>query len=348
MVDGPRGGRRKALAWTLFMVGLAGAGALVVVFGAGDVLDAVRRVGWGIAAVCAWRAVPLLASTLAWRALIPARHRIRFSGLLAQRWIAESANNLLPVAQMGGDVIRARLAHRRGVPSEHAVASVVGDVTAGLLTQVIFAFVGLALLASSGNGSGRTLLGLGAGVLLLVAMLAGFAWFQRSKLFGKLTERARRWMGKGDSAPEERAALETAIARLYADRRAIMAACAFRLAAWILGAFEVWLVLRFMGVDAGPGEALVLESLGQVARTAGFLVPGALGVQEGGLVLLGSLTGMFPETSLALSLVKRAREIVTGAPGLAAWQIEEARLRRLSARAPATEPDARSPRPTRA
>ena len=348
MVDGPGGGRRKVLAWTLLVVGLAGAGALVVVFGAGDVLDAVRRVGWGILAVCAWRAVPLLASTLAWRALIPARHKIRLSVLFAQRWIADSANNLLPVAQMGGDIIRARLAHHRGVPSEHAAASVVGDVTVGLLTQVIFAFVGLAILVSNGQGSRQGFIGLGAGVLLLVAMLAGFAWFQRSKLFGKLTERVLRWTRNRESAPEERAALETAIARLYADRRAFIAACAFRLAAWILGAFEVWLALRFMGVDAGPLEALVLESLGQVARTAGFLVPGALGVQEGGLVLLGSLTGLSPETSLALSLVKRAREIVSGAPGLAAWQIEEARLRRLSATAPVTDPDARSPRPTRA
>ena len=348
MVDGSRGGRRKALAWILLMAGLGGAGALVVVFGADDVLDAVRRVGWGIAVVCAWRLVPLLASTLAWRGLIPAPDRIRFAALLFQRWIAESANNLLPLAQVGGDIIRARLAHRRGVPAEQAGASVVGDITAGLVTQVIFAIVGLALIVSSGNGSGRVLLGLGGGVLVLVAMLAGFAWFQRSRHFGKLTERFLGMMGDRESAPEDRAALETAIDRLYAARRSFIAACAFRLAGWILGAFEVWIALRFMGVDAGPGEALILESLGQAARTAGFLVPGALGVQEGGLVLLGSLVGLPPGTSLALSLVKRAREIVTGAPGLVAWQIEEARLRSLSARAPAPGPDARSPRPTRA
>jgi putative membrane protein len=348
MVDGSRGGRRKALAWILLMAGLAGAGALVIVFGADEVLGAVRRVGWGIAVVCAWRVVPLLASTLAWRALIPLPGRIRLAALGFQRWIAESANNLLPLLQVGGDIVRARLALRRGVPADQAAASVVGDITAGLVTQVIFAIVGLSLIVSRGNGSGRVLLGLGGGILVLVAILAGFAWFQRSRFFGKVTERLLGMMGARESAPEERAALERAIDRLYADRRAFIVACAFRLAAWTLGAFEVWIALRFMGMEAGPGEALVLESLGQAARTAGFLIPGALGVQEGGLVLLGSLVGLSPETSLALSLVKRAREIVTGVPGLAAWQIEEARLRSLSARAPASGPDARSPRPTRA
>src|SRR4029453_2556067 len=98
------------------------------------------------------------------------------------------------------------------------------------------------------------------GVLLLLGMLCGFAWFQRSKLFGKLIERLRRTMGHRESAPEERVALETAIGRLYADRRTFIVACSFRLAAWLLGAFEVWLALRFMGVAAGPREALVLES----------------------------------------------------------------------------------------
>jgi putative membrane protein len=348
MVEGSRRGRRKALAWTLCLIGLAGASVLVVVFGAKDVLDAVRRVGWGIAAVCAWRAIPLVLSTNAWRALLPHPHRLRFPILLLERWIAESANNLLPLAQVGGDVVRARLARLRGVPLEQAVASVVGDITAGLLAQVLFAFAGLALLLSRGDGSGRTLLGVGLGVAVLVGMVAGFARFQRSRLFRRLSERFLGLLGDVDDAARSGAAIEEAIRRLYADRRAFIAGCALRLGAWVLGAAEVWIALRFMGMEAGLREALILESLGQAARTAGFLIPGALGVQEGGYVLLGTLIGLPPEASLGLSLVKRAREIVTGAPGLAAWHIEEARLRAAAARGSAPSTDAPSPRATRA
>jgi len=62
--------------------------------------------------------------------------------------------------------------------------------------------------------------------------------------------------------------------------------------------------------------ALLLESLGQAIRGAAFAVPGALGVQEGGYLLLAPLAGLPPDAALALSLAKRAREILLGLPGL--------------------------------
>jgi hypothetical protein len=63
-------------------------------------------------------------------------------------------------------------------------------------------------------------------------------------------------------------------------------------------------------------NALLLESLGQAIRGAAFAVPGALGVQEGGYLLLAPLVGLPPDMALALSLAKRAREIILGLPGL--------------------------------
>jgi uncharacterized membrane protein YbhN (UPF0104 family) len=63
-------------------------------------------------------------------------------------------------------------------------------------------------------------------------------------------------------------------------------------------------------------NALLLESLGQAIRGAAFAIPGALGVQEGGYLLLAPLAGLPPDTALALSLAKRAREMLLGIPGL--------------------------------
>ncbi|MDX6769446.1 MAG: TIGR00374 family protein, partial [Elusimicrobiota bacterium] len=64
-----------------------------------------------------------------------------------------------------------------------------------------------------------------------------------------------------------------------------------------------------------------LESLGQAVRAAAFAIPGALGVQEGGYLVLGGLLGIAPDTALALSLTKRFRELVLGLPGLLVWQL---------------------------
>jgi len=74
---------------------------------------------------------------------------------------------------------------------------------------------------------------------------------------------------------------------------------------------------------------LLLESLGQAIRGAAFAIPGSLGVQEGGYLLLAPLVGLPPDAALALSLAKRAREIVLGLPGLVYLHLCERGWRRL-------------------
>jgi hypothetical protein len=69
---------------------------------------------------------------------------------------------------------------------------------------------------------------------------------------------------------------------------------------------------------------VILESAALAIRGAAFLVPGAVGVQEGGFILLGNLLGISGEIALAVSLLRRARELALGIPGLIAWQLLEA------------------------
>ena len=81
----------------------------------------------------------------------------------------------------------------------------------------------------------------------------------------------------------------------------------------------------FMGNPVSFREALILESLTMAVRVVGFVIPGALGVQEGGFLLVGGLLGLSPEICLALSLVKRARDLLLGVPALAGWHFLEGR-----------------------
>ena len=60
-------------------------------------------------------------------------------------------------------------------------------------------------------------------------------------------------------------------------------------------------------------------------RSAVFPVPGALGVQEGGYVVIGNLLGIPGDAAFALSLIARVRELILGIPGLICWQMIEAR-----------------------
>jgi glycosyltransferase 2 family protein len=56
-----------------------------------------------------------------------------------------------------------------------------------------------------------------------------------------------------------------------------------------------------------------------------IFVPGAIGVQEAAYAVLGPVFGLAVPAALALSLLKRARDIVLAIPILLAWQAEEGR-----------------------
>ena len=68
---------------------------------------------------------------------------------------------------------------------------------------------------------------------------------------------------------------------------------------------------------------LTRESLMHAIRGAAFIIPGGLGAQEGGLVLLCAIFALPPEQAIALSLVRRAVDVVLGTPSLLAWQVLE-------------------------
>jgi uncharacterized membrane protein YbhN (UPF0104 family) len=84
-----------------------------------------------------------------------------------------------------------------------------------------------------------------------------------------------------------------------------------------------------MGQDIALLDAIMIEGLLSAARTVGFLLPAGLGIQEGALLLLCGWAGVPGHVALALALVKRARELGVGLPGLVAWAVlERPKLRR--------------------
>jgi hypothetical protein len=71
-------------------------------------------------------------------------------------------------------------------------------------------------------------------------------------------------------------------------------------------------------------QARVIESLMQAIRGGAFAIPGALGVQEGGLVANANLR-FCQSRLLSMSLIKRVPDFVFGAPSLLGWQALEDR-----------------------
>jgi len=119
--------------------------------------------------------------------------------------------------------------------------------------------------------------------------------------------------------------VDRTLREIYQRRVDVVACIAWQLAGWIAGAAEIWLALYFLGAPVRLLDALVIEALIQAISSAAFVVPGALGVQEAGFLVIGAALGLDAPTSLALAAARRLRDVVIFLPGLAAWQWFETR-----------------------
>jgi len=297
----------------------------------GEVLAAVVAAGWGILWISALRVVTLATDAAGWRALWLGAAWPSPARLLVYRWIGESVNSLLPVAQVGGHVVRARLLGRSQGDFVAAGAATIVDFTAGIFTQAVYTALGIALLLRVArarvNGLNEALI---AALVLLVAGLVTLYVVQRGRMLGKvvvlfqkaLAGNLRSMAGQLHTGAH---ALDGAVNELYGRYGSLVRCVAWRMLTWLLHTGETWLIMRYLGAPVSWGEALILESLGTAVRNAAFAVPAGLGAQEGGFLLLGGALGISPPLCLALSLAKRARELIVGLPALAAWAWLEGR-----------------------
>ena len=308
------------------LAGLTTVVFLVIYRGAANVFGTLAAAGWGLLFTTLLHAIPLTFSAKAWQTLI-AGSPTRLLHVIGVRWIREGINNLLPVAQIGGDFVGARLLTFLGVPGGVAGGSTIVSLTMEVLAQFLFTLFGLGLLfLMLGGREEETLFWMFLALLMILPMLFGFFLAQRVGFFrlvenfcNKLTKKMQmEWLALG-----ELRGLHEAIQAIYRSPRALSTSVFYHFLSWIAGTGEVWFVLYFMGYPVSIWDALVLESLGKAARSAGFLVPGGLGVQEGGFMLLAPLLGLTPEVGLALSLAKRVRELALGGGALLAWHAIE-------------------------
>src|SRR5215467_1792654 len=318
------------IAW---LIGIAVVIGLVIWSGIDAIAHAVASVGWGILAVLMVRVITVSVAGVGWRLLFPAHSHPGLGTSVLVRFIREAANALLPLMQVGGDLIGARLIMFGGVAGPLAAASIIVDILLQAVTQFLFACIGVAVLIALGAGDGlaRTI----ASALVVAALLlGGFYLAQR-----RAGQRILQWIMNGLAGDRQWRVLGTidavyeALATIYAGRLRLVLSSLVHMLGWLIGVAEVLVVFAFMGNPVGLAEAIVIESLLHAVRGAAFAVPGALGAQEGGLVLLCAMFGIPPEQAIVLSLVKRAADLVLGVPGLLGWQmLEWQRLQANSAR----------------
>jgi putative membrane protein len=292
--------------------------------GLGGVAEAARRIGWGGAIL--YYLYSLLVFGLlggAWLTAAPGEPPRRILAFTWARLTREAVADLLPFSQIGGIIVGTRTLIAHGIAKPRVYASMIADMTTEMASQLLFTFFGLAAMASlllgkHGAALRPAVLGATAALIAIMALVV----FGQRPLLTLASKLARRVL---PAAAIGLGAVDVELRRIYAHRRHIALSFLFNLAGWAGSAAGAWILLRLIGVPLPLLWVLAIESLIFTVRSVAFAVPGAIGFQEAAYVLVGPLFGLPPETALALSLAKRARDVAIGLPALLAWQALEAR-----------------------
>lgn len=295
--------------------------------------------GWGLLFAALFHAVPMLINARAWQVLLLPSARAGLMTMTEAVWVRESVNGLLPVARIGGEVAGYRVLTRHGMAAAPAAASLVVDMAVSLLSQAVFCLVAGALLLRHGNAS-ELVVQLALGFAVLAAFGAVFVVVQQSGLFARLFRLANRLgAGRWAALGLQGERIDRAAQAIYQRKRRLAACLGWQLLGLAAGAGELWLALAFLGHPASFADAVILEATVQAIGSIAFIVPGALGVQEGGFLLIGAALGIDGPTALALAASRRLRDAVVLFPGLLIWQrVESKRSAVASSSMPRTGP----------
>jgi putative membrane protein len=300
----------------------------VLYVGADGLWRAVDRVGLGGFAIFTLYSLAGFAPLgWAWWAVAPGL-KARDGWLFAwSRLAREAASDILPFSQVGGLVVGLRIVAQRGVPEAQAIASQIADLTTEMASQLVYTLFGLAMLVAilSHNTQAKDLIWTtGLAILAGAALLAAFVALQGRglDLIGAI---AGRWL---KDTRERTEAIKAVLAGIYAQPARIAAGLLLHAVGWIWSGAGVWLALRLMDVEVDLWKVLTLEALIAAVKSVAFLTPGALGFQEGAYALIAPLFGLTGAETVAISLLRRARDLVIGAPAILVWQWGELSAKR--------------------
>ena len=314
--------------WCLFL-GLAIICALFVWQGAGNVAAILADGGWALLLVCLFAPTDQLMGAEAYRRLFRASVRPPVFATWMASWMGSAVNTLLPVATIGGEVVKARMLVLGGTNGEPAVAAMIVDKTVQAIVVLLWALAGIAMLAWLTDDR-AVISGALFGAAGLAIGISGFVWVQvkgGTSFLARTADTAGRNIGGGKwrGVVDKAEAVDEEIRVTYRRPAALTLASALRLSARIILIGEVMLAAHLMGYPITIMEALMLKGLATGIRGVAFAIPGGLGVQEGGYIAVGALIGLPPELMLAVSLTTRVREIVPNIPFLLYWQFAEGR-----------------------
>jgi glycosyltransferase 2 family protein len=315
----------------LLLAGLLTFGAIVWHVGPKNIYDAAAHLGPVTLLVMLIPSIIMyVVEAYGWKVTLgPLGKDIPFWRVFMIRTAGEVVNTTTPAGYVGGEPLKASLLRKHHVPMEEAFTSVIIAKTTMTIAEVVFILLGISLgvwLLGGNDSSGQTVAAAILSVGLLALGTAAFVFVQRQGLCAWLLDSLRKIGVKIkylEAREEKLRSLDRAILGFYRHKRpAFSASTGLFFLGWMAEALEVYVILYFLG---GPAMALSAISIGALSvfiKSSTFFIPGSLGTQDGGNLLLLKAFGYSDVTGITFALVRRFRELVWIGVGLLCLAIQ--------------------------
>ncbi len=303
----------------LLVVGLLTLLLIVWHIGPGQIYDAAAQLGpVALLVLLIPSLIMYVVEAYGWKVTLgPSAKGIPFWRVLAIRTAGEVVNMTTPTAYAGGEPLKAYLLKKHHVPMVEGLASVIIAKTTMTIAEVLFILLGIASgvwLLGGNNSSGHIVAAALVSVGLLAFGTAAFVFVQRQGLFTWLLGFLRKVglkIAYLEAREEKLRSLDRTILTFYRDNRpAFYASTGLFFLGWMAEALEVYVIIYYLG---GPAMALSAISIGALSvfiKGGTFFIPGSLGAQDGGNMLLLSAFGYSDVTGITFALLRRFRELV--------------------------------------
>lgn len=326
----------RRLQQAALVLGLALFAYLLCEIGVDTIAHNLKTIGWGLVVVVLLEGGMNFTNTVGWWFTFdPKERNAGLWHLFLARLAGTALNQTLPSATVGGEPLKVVLLQPH-VSVAGATASVITAKICHSLAQAIFVVGGFAIGFHRIELPTPVFRGLLAALLLTVVGLGAFLWVQRRGLFAATATAAgvlrlpRRWVQR---LRRGTATIDARIRDFYSQRPKDFAlSLAFHLVGFVFGVVQIYLLLHWLDLPADVVACIAIEAFSIMIQMALFLVPGAVGVQEGGKMLIFAALGLPSAAGLSVGIAFRLSQITEIALGFAAFGFLQWRQRRTESR----------------
>jgi len=279
--------------------------------GIADILDGIRRVGWGLVLILGLAGLRFLIRAECWRLCLPRTVAFPLPRAFAAFLAGDAVGSVTPLGLLASEPTKVLLTRHHLAPREGIASLAVENIVYAASVMTVIGIGVIALMTNVPLPRGW----IAAGLAALVAMLAGAA----------LAIRAMRgtWDPARGSRPRWRERLATvrdeAVQFSGGHPRRLWRVFALDLLFHALAVLEVFVTLQWLLGNRSPTfvQAIVFEALNRIVTAVFKFVPFRVGIDEASAGALAPMLSINPAAGVALAVVRKVRNLFWAAVGLA-------------------------------